>query len=345
MFDDNINLFASLKTAYLKIPVRLETTLWWMLAFVFLATLVFFISKRGQQKFSLRRALGYAFPPALYRHRTSRIDILHAFLSVGLWEPFLALLGAVVVGVNVFDLLNTNLGARHAMTDSLWLIVSFQVAISILSIELAFYVVHYCMHKIPWLWSFHRAHHSAEALTFFARYRGHPIELVINQIGNAGIGGLLTGTALYLAGLPLHAATIAAIAAYNIPIFLLNILHHSHVWISFGKLNYVVSAPIMHQLHHSAELHHRDKNLGAVLTIYDWLFGTLYVPKTQETYRWGLNDEEYGINNPHLTLRDFYLEPFRHAWRALMDRRSGDRHPVAHTAGSRSSGAPSRTDK
>jgi hypothetical protein len=38
---------------------------------------------------------------------------------------------------------------------------------------------------------------------------------------------------------------------------------------------------------------------------------TLYLPAKGEEYRWGLNDEEHGLNNPHLALRKFYFEPFK----------------------------------
>ena len=47
--------------------------------------------------------------------------------------------------------------------------------------------------------------------------------------------------------------------------------------------------------------------------IFDWMFGTLYVPAKDEQYRWGLNEAERGDANPHRTLRDFYCEPFRYA--------------------------------
>jgi hypothetical protein len=50
------------------------------------------------------------------------------------------------------------------------------------------------------------------------------------------------------------------------------------------------------------------------LSIWDWMFGTLYLPVKGETYRWGLNEEEIGANNPHMSVRALYLEPMRHAW-------------------------------
>ena len=77
---------------------------------------------------------------------------------------------------------------------------------------------------------------------------------------------------------------------------------------------------MLHQIHHSAEPRHRDKNLGGQLSVFDWLFGTIYVPQGREAYRWGLNDRELGENNPHVRLRDFYFEPAAHAWRLLTRR-------------------------
>lgn len=67
----------------------------------------------------------------------------------------------------------------------------------------------------------------------------------------------------------------------------------------------------MHQVHHSAELRHRDVNMGGSGYLYDWLFGTAYIPERGETWRWGLNDDELGERNPHLTLSEFYVEPLR----------------------------------
>ena len=65
----------------------------------------------------------------------------------------------------------------------------------------------------------------------------------------------------------------------------------------------------MHQIHHSAESHMFNKNYGMTTHLYDWVFGTLYLPRRGEVFRWGLNDDEYGADNPYLTPREFYLKP------------------------------------
>ncbi len=76
----------------------------------------------------------------------------------------------------------------------------------------------------------------------------------------------------------------------------------------------------MHQLYHSAEDRHHDRNFGSLLSLFDLLLGTLYLPKRGEDFRWGLNERELGSNNPHARLGSFYGEPFLNAWRVLTGR-------------------------
>jgi sterol desaturase/sphingolipid hydroxylase (fatty acid hydroxylase superfamily) len=97
-------------------------------------------------------------------------------------------------------------------------------------------------------------------------------------------------------------------------------LQHSHLRTSFGPLNRIVMAGAMHHIHHSAELKHRDRNFGAMLCLFDWIFRTAYVPEPGETFRLGLSAEEIGIQNPYKRVIDVYAEPFAHARRVLKDR-------------------------
>ena len=50
----------------------------------------------------------------------------------------------------------------------------------------------------------------------------------------------------------------------------------------------------MHHVHHSYLPQHWDKNLAAVTSIWDRLFGTLYIPEKDETTPWGLGPETQG---------------------------------------------------
>src|SRR6201999_3875210 len=126
------------------------------------------------------------------------------------------------------------------------------------------------------------SHHSAEALTFFTSARAHPLEYLHMQAGIAVFGAVGGGLFLYLTGTTLQAVTSVFFETFALA-------QHSHLPVSFGRLSHVFTAPVMHQIHHSAEERHRDRNYGTQLAIFDWLFGTLYIPQPGEAYRLGLN--------------------------------------------------------
>lgn len=50
-------------------------------------------------------------------------------------------------------------------------------------------------------------------------------------------------------------------------------------------------SPAMHQVHHSIEPRHFNRNYGQALAIWDWMFGTLYVIHEKEVVTFGLDDE------------------------------------------------------
>jgi sterol desaturase/sphingolipid hydroxylase (fatty acid hydroxylase superfamily) len=120
---------------------------------------------------------------------------------------------------------------------------------------------------------------------------------------------------LFLTGTQLAAQSTQALIVIGLFFSVTGALAHSHIPLSFGCLNRFVQAPVLHQIHHSMELRHRDKNFGGFLM--DWLFGTLYLPTGHEQFRLGLNDDEVGPTNPHLRLRNIYLEPFAYLWRLI----------------------------
>jgi len=67
-----------------------------------------------------------------------------------------------------------------------------------------------------------------------------------------------------------------------------DVFDHSHVPVSFGWLDRIFNGPGLHAIHHSAESRHRDKNFsnGFRLSIWDWIFGTLYLPKRVSYIDW-----------------------------------------------------------
>ncbi len=76
-------------------------------------------------------------------------------------------------------------------------------------------------------------------------------------------------------------------------------LRHSHLWITFqGVAGKLFQSPAHHQVHHSTDPRHFDKNLGFALAVWDWAFGTLHVPSRQREV------SEYGVGERPRRLRD-----------------------------------------
>ncbi len=227
-------------------------------------------------------------------------------------------ISAIAFAEYLSGMLGSHYGLHAPRVHATWAIVAIQFTVYFLSLDFAGYWVHYWCHTVPWMWNLHKSHHTAETLTPWTNFRQHPIEFfILNKLPTL-FAGLMTGIAIHALGTPIEPATMAVIGLQiYITFFLVDFLSHVHVPISYGWLNRIVLAPVMHNIHHSLEERHRDKNTAVILTAWDWMFGTLYLPGKQETWRWGLNSDEYGATNPHRTLRGFYLEPFASSWRLL----------------------------
>jgi sterol desaturase/sphingolipid hydroxylase (fatty acid hydroxylase superfamily) len=280
-----------------------------------------------KHQFSILLVLAYLFPPTLYRHTTAKIEAIIYLPTIFIINPLIQLVAAAIVGTKIRDYLIFIGQDRLDLFTDEWSAIIVQFLILWLARDFGFYVSHLALHKVPGLWSIHRVHHSAEALTFFTVARAHPCEVLVNGLGQGLVAGPLVGIALYALGTPLHPGALALWLGVGTFVFsVLGYLDHSHFRISFGPLNCVFSAPIMHQIHHSAEERHMDKNLGGTLMIFDYLFGTLYRPRRNENWRWGLNDREIGESNPHNTVLAYYIEPIQHCLRTL-GRRSARAQP------------------
>ncbi len=164
-----------------------------------------------------------------------------------------------------------------------------------LAYELAYWVYHYLSHTVPALWEMHKVHHSAQVLTPLTNGRVHPIESVLFLNLMALFLGLTDGVVTHLLGRPTQQFTIAdANVIVVVFTYLVAHLHHSHVWIPLtGVWGRIFISPAHHQIHHSTNPVHFNKNMGSVLAIWDWLFGTLHIPqRRRERLTFGLGPED-----------------------------------------------------
>jgi sterol desaturase/sphingolipid hydroxylase (fatty acid hydroxylase superfamily) len=235
------------------------------------------------------------FPKRIVRHKSNRADIGYLLFNVFLsgivfgWAvlTYQAITNTIITGlVAVFG---------PVAPSTLPIIVSRGgvTILLFLGYELGYWFNHWVSHKVPFLWEFHKVHHTAEVLTPITNFRVHPVYswifaniLAFSAAVAGGLGNYLFGNTSYQ----------YAINDTNmiLVIFIHTYVHlqHSHMWIAFtGALGRVFVSPAHHQVHHSGNPKHFNKNFGSCLALWDWMFGTLYVPqKGREPLSFGFPD-------------------------------------------------------
>jgi sterol desaturase/sphingolipid hydroxylase (fatty acid hydroxylase superfamily) len=176
------------------------------------------------------------------------------------------------------------------------------------------FYVHRLMHRLPVLWAFHQVHHSAETMTPFTIFRTHPIEGFIFTLRTSVVQGIVISVFLFLFGSKVDLITVYG-ASVGVVIFhsLGSNLRHSHVKIRYPRLiELFFISPGQHQIHHSTEKRHFDKNFGVALAVWDLIFGSLLHSETQP-HKFGLTTK-FGEKHNLLHL---YVEPFKAAIRIM----------------------------
>lgn len=140
------------------------------------------------------------------------------------------------------------------------------------------YWAHRSMHRIPFLWRIHAMHHSSESLTWLAATRVHPLETIWMRICSI--------LPIFLLGFS------PKVFAIYIPWYGLHqvFIHCSPKWNS-GKLAYLITLPDFHHWHHTSEEHAIDKNFSFLFPVFDFLFGTAYLPRDSRPAKYGLLNE------------------------------------------------------
>ncbi|MGE0153724.1 MAG: sterol desaturase family protein [Reyranellaceae bacterium] len=264
----------------------------------------------------------WLFPRSVYFHRSHGVDI-KLFLFGRLFGA-LGLLNRLALGTaasaGVVALLAANFGGTQQPTElGFWQMAALTLVFALVA-DFSTYWVHRLHHENPVLWPFHAVHHSAEVLTPITLYRKHPVYDILGGLLRALLVGVTTGVVIYAF---FGKISVLGIGGANLVYCLFNFvgsnLRHSHVWFSYGPvLERIFVSPAQHQIHHSRLPRHHDRNYGEVFALWDWMFGTLYLPKGRETFEIGLSDAAGNpLPQPHGSLRAALLEPFAASFRAL----------------------------
>ena len=237
--------------------------------------------------------LQFLLPWDIYSHPSARVDVglyvlerlLHPF-----WYGALILTVGTATEAGVITVLSAS-GTTPGLESSLgWML--FYSLCTLLIYDFVFYAIHYTEHKVPALWAIHKVHHSAEVLTPLTRYREHFLEGPLYAAGSAFSYGLAGGVFGWLFNDGITQATLFNIGFFSLLFGFNGSFRHYHVAFHYPRwLSKWLHSPVMHHTHHSYLPQHWDTNLAAVTSLWDRLFGTLYIPEKDEFTPWGLGPE------------------------------------------------------
>ena len=154
------------------------------------------------------------------------------------------------------------------------------VIVSVIMLDLVAYGIHRLYHRVPFLWRFHRAHHSDLDMDATTSIRFHLGEVVMTTglkgltvwgLGVSPVGFLVSETVTLAAGLFSH-------GNFRLP---------SRIE---PRLRLAIVTPTMHWIHHSRRPAEHNTNLGAVFSGWDRLFGTYYMGIAPHEIQFGLDE-------------------------------------------------------
>jgi sterol desaturase/sphingolipid hydroxylase (fatty acid hydroxylase superfamily) len=196
------------------------------------------------------------------------VDVAHLVVSFG-FVPALYQASLALVLSTSGAALSTVLAMP--LWPSTWPLLA-QVVLALAVSELGYYAAHRVGHA--WLFRFHATHHSAHRLYWLNVVRFHPVDALLQLVGQIGPLALLGAS-------PTVVAVVVAITSVH------GVLHHSNTDFRLGFLNRLINGPELHRWHHVPDAR-RGHNYGQLLSIYDTLFGTYYLPDQERPRRAGL---------------------------------------------------------
>ncbi len=168
-----------------------------------------------------------------------------------------------------------------------------KIILGILILDFALYIWHLLNHAVPFLWRFHRVHHSDMNMDVSTASRFH--------IGEILMSGLVRMMVVYSVGV-----SFITYMLFEIMVNFSIQFHHSSIRVNpiFEKIWVLFFVPpSMHRVHHSVKIKERDSNYGVLFSFWDRFLNTL---------TWGIDQSKILIGiGSH---RKFKNLGFWHMW-------------------------------
>ena len=148
--------------------------------------------------------------------------------------------------------------------------------LALVLLDLGNYLAHWLLHRVDFLWEFHKVHHSSSTLDWLATFRSHVVEQALRR--------LIAPVLLIAGGFSTDAVVLAGSVFYAWAAF-----NHANLRPRLRLLEPVLVTPRLHRLHHLPRT--TERNLGTVFTVWDRLRGSLVVAESPGPMHFGIPGE------------------------------------------------------
>jgi sterol desaturase/sphingolipid hydroxylase (fatty acid hydroxylase superfamily) len=176
---------------------------------------------------------------------------------------------AAAVGM-AYSVGEMNWGLFNLLSLPAW----FEVAAAVLLLDLAIYLQHLLMHRVPLLWRLHRVHHADLDIDLTTGSRFHTIEILLSMLIKWGVI-LLLGPAML------------AVLIFEILLNGMAMFNHANVRLPVGldsTMRKLLVTPDMHRVHHSILRRETNSNYGFNLSLWDRCFRT-YIDQPEKGHQ------------------------------------------------------------
>ena len=176
---------------------------------------------------------------------TASVNIVHIAI------PLIAIVAAV-------DVSNGKMGLFNIINFPIWI----EIILTVIILDFIIWGQHLLSHKIPFVWRFHRMHHTDRDLDVTTAVRFHPFEIIFSMF--------IKITSIYILG-----ASAIAVIIFEIMLNGMAMFNHANLRIPFRVENILrkfIVTPDLHRIHHSIYIDEHNKNFGFSLSIWDKIF-------------------------------------------------------------------------
>jgi sterol desaturase/sphingolipid hydroxylase (fatty acid hydroxylase superfamily) len=175
----------------------------------------------------------------------------------------------------------------------------FTIIITFGAVEFIYYWYHRLSHEIPLLWALHHTHHSAMKFNLTTAVR-------LNWLG------LFISPLFYIPLVLIGLSPEIIITCLAVGLFYQYFLHTEAVKKLGAFEGILLNTPSAHRVHHGSNKKYIDKNYGAMLIVFDKLFGTYQ--REEEKVNYGVTSGFFS-NNPLIINFRPLVEYFRGNWK------------------------------